>query len=287
MKYWQAISFCELDQLEPICKRAEALGFQGVTFGEHLVTAETATQAYDYSDDGRVLWDADTPWPDPWVQIAALARATERLEFMTTVYVLPMRDPFTAAKSISTAACIAGGRIHLGVGVGWQEMEFELVGRPYKARGRHLDEQLEILTKLWSGEMVEHRGEFYQFDRLQMSPAPPEPIPVLIGGHSAPAFRRAARHDGWAGACYPFEQLPALLEAARAERIAAAGSLDGYRMLAGCSDPSVERLRMMKELGVTDYLKPTWLKDGRAARSSLEDKLAEMERFAETYFACI
>src|SRR5690606_10774461 len=111
----------------------------------------------------------------------------------------------------------------------------------------------------------------------------PEKIPVLIGGHSPPAFRRAAKHDGWAGACYPYEELLPLLEAARAERLAV-GSLDDYRMLAGCSDPDMDRLRNMKALGVTDYLKPTWLKDGRAARSSLADKLAEMDQFADTYF---
>ena len=283
MKYWQAVSFCELDQLEPIAQRAEALGFCGVTFGEHLVTARTATQTYDYSDDGRVLWEAETPWPDPWVQIAALAKVTTRLRFMTTVYVLPMRDAFTAAKQISTAACISGGRVELGVGIGWQQMEFELVDRPYRTRGRHLDEQLEVMAKLWTGEMVEHQGDFYRFPPLQMSPPPPEKIPVLIGGHSPPAFRRAAKHDGWAGACYPYEELQPLLAMARAERLAV-GSLEDYRMLAGCSDPTVDRLRTMRELGVTDYLKPTWLKDGRATRSSLEEKLAEMERFAETYF---
>lgn len=284
MKYWQAISFCELDQLEAIAQEAEALGFCGVTLSDHLVTLETQTQAYDYSRDGQVLWNPETPWPDPWVQIAALARATTRLQFMTTVYVLPLRDPFTTAKSIATAACIAGGRIHFGVGVGWQRQEFELVGQPYEGRGRRADEQLEVLVKLWSGQMVEHDGEFYAFPRLQMSPAPPSRIPVLVGGHAPVAFRRAARHDGWVGQHHPHDELVPLLESALAARSQAEGDTAGFRLMAGCVDLTVDRLRHLKSLGMTDYLKPTWLSEGRVASVPLEDKLAEMRQFAETYF---
>lgn len=283
MRFWQAISFCEMEQLEPLAIRAEELGYFGVTFGEHLVTFETQSQAYPHSDDGNVLWEPDTPWPDPWVQAAALAKVTQRLEFLTTVYVLPMRDPFTAAKQIGTAACISGGRVHLGAGVGWQEMEFELVKKPFTGRGRHTDEQLEIMRKLWTGKMVSHEGEFYRFQPLQMAPAPPRPIPVWIGGHSPVALRRAARHDGWAGANYRFEDLLPLLEQVKHERLLQTGTLDGFRILAGLSDPSVERLKQLRELGVTDYLKPTWMKGGRAARSSLQEKYDELQRFAETY----
>lgn len=285
MKYWQAISFCELDQLEAIAQEAEALGFCGVTLSDHLVTLETQTQVYDYSDDGQVLWNPETPWPDPWVQFAALARVTSRLQFMTTVYVLPLRDPFTMAKSIATAACVAGaGRIHLGVGVGWQRQEFELVGQAYEGRGRRADEQLEVLDKLWSGEMVEHSGEFYSFPRLQMSPAPPSKIPILVGGHAPVAFRRAARHDGWVGQHHPYDELVPLLESATAARAHSGGSMGNFRLMAGCVDLTVDRLRRLKGLGMTDYLRPTWLSSGRVASVPLEEKLADMRQFAESYF---
>ena len=102
---------------------------------------------------------------------------------------------------------MTGGRVHLGVGVGWQKLEFSLGGQPFERRGRHVDEQLRVLRALWSGEMVEHDGEFYSFPRVRMLPTPAARVPIYIGGTSQAAFRRAASHDGWEGAVYPWEEI--------------------------------------------------------------------------------
>jgi probable F420-dependent oxidoreductase len=277
------MTFSDMGQLDELAQAAERLGYYGMTLGDHWVTARDQLENYLYSEDGSVSWRAETHWPDPWVQIAALAKVTRTLRFMTTVYVLPMRDVFSAAKAVSTAAVISGGRVHLGVGCGWQQLEFDLVRRPFRQRGRHFDEQLELLGKLWSGRMVEHRGAFYDFQPLQMSPPPPARIPIYIGGDSVLALRRAARYDGWVGAAYEYEKIPPLLAQLRRERESAGKSLDDFAVVLGCYDLTPERFEQLRALGVTDLLKLTWMRDGKAHAAPAAEKIADMAAFAQTY----
>jgi probable F420-dependent oxidoreductase len=285
MRFWHGFGYTPIEELEPLSLHAESLGFYGVTLGDHWITAEAQVDRYDIAKDGERPWEASVPWPDPWVQFAALSRATRALHFMTTVYILPLRDVFTAAKAISTAAAVSGGRIHLGVGVGWQSLEFSLSGQPFDRRGRHIDEQLEILEKLWTGEMVEHHGDFYDFPRLCMVPKPPMQIPVYVGGTSGAAFARAARQDGWEGAVYPWDEIEAYLASAKRARIEERGDLEGFRMVVGCTEPTPQRLEKLREWGVTDYLKPPWTDGLRATHTSLEHKLEDMSEFATTYLS--
>ena len=127
-----------------------------------------------------------------------MAAVTERLNFIQSVYVLPMRDPFHVAKALGTVARLSGYRIGLGLGLGWLKEEFDLLGHDFGTRGRRADEMVEVMRKLWTGELVEHHGEFYDFERLSMSPGMQGPVPVVVGGNSAPALRRVARlADGW------------------------------------------------------------------------------------------
>ena len=119
MEFWQAIAHTEMDQLVPFAKLAEEIGYEGVTSGDHFATPEQIASPYPYTVDRKRWENAKTIIPDPLIQCAALAQVTTRLRFMTTCYVLPMREPFAAAKAISTAAAISGNRLVLGVGVGW------------------------------------------------------------------------------------------------------------------------------------------------------------------------
>ena len=283
MRFWQGLGYTSFEEMEPLALHAESLGFYGVTLGDHWITAETQVDAYDISKDGSRPWEAEVPWLDPWVQFAALARATKRIHFMTTVYVLPLRDVFTAAKAISTAAVVSQGRMHLGVGVGWQSLEFSLSGQPFNRRGRHIDEQLEVLAKLWTGEMVEHHGDFYDFPRLNMVPKPPSTIPIYVGGRADASFARAARHDGWEGAVYPWDEIEPYIDQARRARLEHTGSLDGFRIIVGCTEPTVERMAQLEAWGVTDYLKPPWTDGLSNTHTSLDYKLEEMSVFAKTY----
>ncbi len=130
MKFWQSLAFVELDQMVELARFCEEVGFHGVSYGDHLVTTKDQVDEYLYRDSGNIFWSPETHWPDPWVLTAALAQATTTLHFLSTIYILPLRDPLIAAKALSTAAYLSGDRVTLGAGVGWQKAEFEMVGQP-------------------------------------------------------------------------------------------------------------------------------------------------------------
>ena len=148
MEFWQSIAVTEVDHLIEVSKIAEEVGFAGIAVADHLVKPQEIRSAYPYSEDGIPFWDADEPFPDPWVLIAAVARETTRVRFMPYVYVLPMRDPFSVAKAVSSAAVLSGDRVVLGAGVGWMKEEFDLAGQAFEARGRRTDEMGDSLRSL-------------------------------------------------------------------------------------------------------------------------------------------
>jgi alkanesulfonate monooxygenase SsuD/methylene tetrahydromethanopterin reductase-like flavin-dependent oxidoreductase (luciferase family) len=134
-----------------------------------------------------------------------MAAVTSRLQFTTGVYLAPVRHPLVVANAVSSAAVLSGGRVSIGTGVGWMEEEYAAAGQDFKNRGRRLVEMIEILRKLWTGDVLEHHGTFYDFEGLSISPAPERPIPIYRGGDSEPALRHAASLDGWIGSGYTWE----------------------------------------------------------------------------------
>ena len=198
MKFVLSTSFSSVIHLTQLAPVADTHGWHSMSFSDHVVNPKTIATPYPYTDDGSRRWPPFTDWPDPWVMIGALAAITKRLRFTNNIFVLPMRNPFLVAKAISTAAIISDNRVTAAIGVGWSGDEFALMDSNFKTRGKRTDEMLEILRLLWSGEYVEYQGEHYQFDSVEMNPAPTEYLPIWIGGISAPAMRRAARlGDGW------------------------------------------------------------------------------------------
>jgi alkanesulfonate monooxygenase SsuD/methylene tetrahydromethanopterin reductase-like flavin-dependent oxidoreductase (luciferase family) len=255
-----------------------------MALGDHLITFETQYQDYNYSKNAVVLWYPETHWPDPWVEIGALSQITATLKFMTTVYVLPMRDPVSAAKAVSTAARLSSNRVVLGIGIGWQESEFDLVDRDFSNRGARTDEMLTVMEGLMTGEMTEFSGRFYKVPRLQMSPGVTKRVPILVGGRSPAAYRRAARYDGWVGAQYKAEDLPEIVSALKAERMALGKSLDGFEIQTNLYDYSADTMKRVEDMGVTQIHRSAWLdENGRASKMTLKEKIDDMERFAEQF----
>lgn len=211
MKFWQSMFLCEGEQLFDAAQLVEEAGFDGATVSDHLIHFEHIDTPYPYSADGvPPSFTGHTVWPEAWSTCAALAAKTERLEFVTNVYIVPLRNPIELAKATSSVAYFSGGRICLGAGAGWMKEEFDLLGVDFKTRGKRFDESIEVLRKLWSGDMVEHHGDFFDFGPLQMTPAPEHTIPIYIGGTSKAALRRAASiGDGWMG---PGQTIEAALE---------------------------------------------------------------------------
>jgi probable F420-dependent oxidoreductase len=284
VKFWQCLAMIDMQELPILARHAEQLGFEGITLGEHLITFAEQYEHYDYSKNNQIRWYPQTHWPDPWVQIAALAQVTSTLKFLNTLYVLPLRDPFNIAKSVSTTANICEGRLILGAGIGWQESEFKLVGQEFHNRGKRSDEMLALMQLLWSGEPIEFHGEYYDFPRLQMAPGLDRPLPICIGGFSEPALQRAARHDGWVGVQHEMNEVESLLPALRACREALGKTMDGFQGALGLYENNSDNFARCEELGVTMLYRDAFCdENGMASVMSLDQKLQDMEDFANRY----
>ena len=282
MKFWQSVAFTSPDQLVAIARGAEAAGFEGVLLSEHLFVPDAYAARYPYSEGGTPDFDERSPFPDPWVTMTAMAAATSRLRFATMVYILPLHHPLEVAKAVGTASIFSDGRVVLGAGAGWMREEFEVLGVDFATRGKRFDECIEILRRVWRGGMVEYHGEIFSFDRLQMSPAPPHPIPIYIGGASKPALRRAARlGDGWLGAGNTPEQAEEILVELRRLREKAGRSTEAFDAIVPLvTPPELDTLRRLADLGATGSVSyPFAYTAGPDA--ALEQKLDVMQRFGE------
>jgi probable F420-dependent oxidoreductase len=175
-------------------KLAEAMGFDSVITVDHVVFPHSYTSVYPYSPTGRLPGGPDGPLPDPLIWMAAMAAVTTRLCFMTGVIILPLRNPFVLAKQVATLDSMSSGRIELGIGVGWLKEEFEALGVPFEKRGKRSDEYIAVMRKLWAEDGASFDGEFVKFREVSSNPKPlRRSVPIVIGGHSEAAARRAGR----------------------------------------------------------------------------------------------
>jgi probable F420-dependent oxidoreductase len=285
MKFVASLAFSPLDHYCDIARAAEAAGFDALALSDHVVHPERIDSPYPYTENHKPRWEPFTPWPDPWVAIGAMAAVTTRLRFFTSVYVLPMRNPFQVAKIVATAAVLSNNRIALGVGAGWMEEEFELLEQPFRQRGKRMDEMLEVMRTLWAGGMVEHHGEFYDFDRLEMSPVPSRPIPVYVGGLSKPALRRAARNDGWLSDLHSTAELKEIVAQLRALREESDRADNPFHVLASATDAfDIDGYRRLEDVGVTHLVTMPWVFYG-GRLDSLDSKRDGIRRFGEEIIA--
>ncbi|SDO42650.1 TIGR03619 family F420-dependent LLM class oxidoreductase [Lentzea jiangxiensis] len=279
MKFTVGIAMSPLDQLTELARCAEECGYSSIALPDSLFFSEKVSADYPYTPDGSRMWNADTPWVDPFVAAAAMGAVTSRIRFYTQVLKLGSRNPLLLARQVGSVAHLTGNRFGLGVGLGWSPEEFEWCGVPYRNRGPRVDEMIDVLKLVLGGGMVEYHGDYFDFDRLQMSPAPTEPVPFYVGGHSPAALKRAARAgDGWTSAMIKFADLeqviadltdlgaferPFEVQAVCVDRF----GLDGYRQLAG--------------IGVTDTIVVPWLFYGVGFDGSLQAKKDGLRRFAD------
>jgi probable F420-dependent oxidoreductase len=278
MRYYISSAFLKTPEIVEIARAADDLGYDGIAIPDHVVNLETLQTPYPYTDDGQRRWQPFTEWPDPWVLVGALAQATTRLRFITTVYIPAMRNPYSAAKAIGTAALLAAGRVELGIGVGWCREEFELMGQQFEARGRRTDEMLSLMRALWEPGWTEFHGDFYQAPRLEMQPTPPR-IPVYVGGLSDIALRRAARNDGWIGDLISTDR--AIEAAARLRELRAESglSLDDFTILTPLTDAvTIADYERAEAAGITGILTMPWMFYA-GPDASLAEKVEGMQRF--------
>lgn len=264
MRFHQSVTFLPVDQGFALAKAADVQGYDGVYVSDHMFFPRERSSRYTYStsEDGAPgfgdHWDPETHWPDAWCYIAAMAAATSKLCFTTGVYVAPARDLVTVAKQVGTVAVMSGGRANLGVGVGWSKEEFDATGQQFGNRGKRLDDMIPALRALWRGGWVEYHGAFYDVAPMRMEPSPQGHVNIYGGGHSAPAFRRAAELcDGWiAAGAYQEEEAEQYLSALEEARHRAGRRAEPFDIfLSLWTRPDLDTYRRFEEkFGVTDFL---------------------------------
>lgn len=182
-----------------VCRRAEAAGFESIWGGEHVIMPDAIVSKYPYTPDGKIPAEPETPIPDPLIWLAFAAAAAPSLRLGTCILIVPQRNPLILAKELATLDQLSGGRVELGLGVGWMKEEFDALGVPWERRGARNDEYIEAMRALWAGPHAEYHGDFVDFEPATCSPRPVNGnIPVIVGGDSDAAVRRAARvADGY------------------------------------------------------------------------------------------
>jgi probable F420-dependent oxidoreductase len=278
---------------------AEALGYDSVWTGDHVVYPVESSSPYPYHRGG-----AYSPTPlvayDALVVLSVVAGCTERVELGTGVLVLPQRNPLLTAKQVASLDSLAGGRVILGVGAGWLVEELEALDAPDPSRrGEVLEEWIAILRACWSDEVPRYDGRFYRFDPVHFDPLPARAVPILVGGNSRGALRRAgAIGDGWFGTAVTLDEARASIAAVRrhaeeAGRDPAALTVGaGYtvritaeereheRHLLGTPTQIAERVHALAEVGF-DHIELRFAPMRDPGERSLEAALEMIEQFAE------
>jgi probable F420-dependent oxidoreductase len=281
LKFWQAVTWMEPEQMLDVARFAEAVGFSGLMLGDHGVFPENIQTRYPYSADGKPPMTPDSYYPDCWASIGAMAAVTTRIRFSVGVYVLPLRNVFEVARAAGTLSIFSANRFILGVGTGWMKEEFDIYGVDFHTRGRRYEEMIAVLHKLWAGGMVEHHGELIDFPRLQISPAPAQPIPIYMGGAAPVALERTARvADGWIGAGNTPDEVPRILSSLRELRERAGRAHLPFEAVFGLSTPpDVDTFRRLEAQGMTTGIAYPF-KYALGPLSALDDKKRVMEDFA-------
>lgn len=195
--------FADPDWIAPFAREAEHLGIESIVLPEHVVLAVDYSSRYPYSKSGRVPLPHDCVIPDPLDTLAYVAGVTDSLGLATGLLVLPMHSPLVLAKRAATVDRLSGGRLRLGVGLGWLREEIEAGGVDFASRGDRADEAIDAVRALWRGDPARGAsfgGRYYAFDGVQSFPRPLRPggVPIEVGGTSPAAIRRAARRgNGW------------------------------------------------------------------------------------------
>lgn len=281
MKFVVSLAFSPPTELCRLARAADESGFAAAAISDHVVHPKEIQTPYPYTEDGKPRWEPFTPWPDPWVAIGAMAAVTERLRFLSSVFVLPMRNPFAVAKAVGTAAVMSGNRVALGIGVGWMKDEFLLMEQDFHTRGKRTNEMIEVLRKLWAGGWVEHHGKFYDFDPLEMSPVPGEEVPIYVGGVSEAALRRAAtRGDGWISDVHSSEELKAIRKKLLAYRRDSERADRPFEIFAVADDAfDLDGYKRLHDAGITHLMTMPWFFYPDA--DSTEGKCDSMRRFRD------
>lgn len=287
MQFWCGTPFMKTTESLAVARMIDEAGYDGMICADHLIYPRDLRSPYP-SPTGKPGWPPETAWPDTWVLIGAMAAVTSRLRFSNAVYIAPARPLLEVAKQVATAAELSEGRVSLGVGIGWMREEYELLGQEFSNRGKRLDEMIPALRALWQGGWVSWHGEHYQVPEMMIEPHPPQPVPILCGGESEAALRRAATLcDGWIGTAYTWDQAVSYVDRLTGLRREFGRDTEPFEiMLALMEAPSVEAYRRAEDIGITAVMCAPWMMDPDTnGGTDVERYRGPIKRFAESIVA--
>ena len=258
-----------------VAEEADRLGFESIWMSDHLVFPLDMEGSPHPGEDTPPV-PPSTPVYDTFAWLATIAARTERIRLGTNVYLLGLRHPFAAARAVQTLDRVSQGRAEIGIGVGWLRQEWQAAGLDPRSRGRRLDEALAVCKRLWSEEVVEHHGEFFDFGPVAFEPKPlqrPWP-PIHVGGESEAALRRAALSgNGWYGLAHTLESAKTQVARLR-EILEEAGREDEpFEVTLGGRLRQPEEIELWEQAGVDRLVVSPW------QRSS--ECLGALQRYAD------
>jgi probable F420-dependent oxidoreductase len=242
---------------------AEEAGFESLWTVEHVIVPAGYESQYPYSPTGKMPGKEDNPIPDPLVWLTWVAAHTRTIKLATGILILPQRNPIVLAKEVATLDLLSGGRVILGVGVGWLKEEFDAIGVDFADRGPITDEYVDAMRALWRDDEASFKGRWTSFERAKMYPKPAQAggVPIHVGGHSRAAARRAGRlGDGFFPARGSLEDLTELFEVARVAAKEAGRDPSAIEMTCGGA-MDVDGVRRFADAGADRIVIPAFGRD--------------------------
>jgi probable F420-dependent oxidoreductase len=285
MNFAYHATMCDPSFYLPLAIAAEEAGFDTFTLPDSICYPEKSDSKYPYNGTGDREFLEGVPFLEPFVVVPAMAAVTSKIRFTTSVMKLAIRQPVVVAKQLSSVAFLSNNRFVFGVGISPWPDDFAACQIPWEKRGKRMDEMMDIVRGLLTGEYFSYDGEIFQIESMQITPAPSKPVPMLIGGHSKPALRRAAlRADGFIHAGGTSDELKALID-----------EIDGYRkeygrdhlpfeyQSMGAEAFSLDGVKKLEDIGVSEAVvgfRNAY--DGTPDTQTLDEKIGQMNWFADT-----
>jgi probable F420-dependent oxidoreductase len=288
MRFTYAEAMTDATFYPELARAAEAAGYASMTVADSLIYPTHSDSTYPYTEDGNREFLEGKEFLETMTLCAALGAVTTTLRFTPFVLKLPIRPPVLVAKQASSIAFMTGNRLGLGVGLSpWKE-DYSVMGVPWERRGKRFDECIDILKGLTAGGEFEFHGEFYDIQPITMTPAPTEPIPILVGGHADAALRRAVvRGHGWMHGGGPQDELDRLLD--RIDEIRKEEGVDDQpfeKHVISMDAYAVDGVKRLEDRGVTDVIVGFRIPYVKGPDTEpLEKKVQHLERFAEDVIA--
>ncbi|MBI3768127.1 MAG: LLM class F420-dependent oxidoreductase [Deltaproteobacteria bacterium] len=259
LMYVNAGPFAFPEMLTHLAQTAERVGVESMWTVEHVVIPVGYASTYPYDPSGKIPAPDQVPIPDPLLALSYLAAVTKTLRLATGILILPQRHPLYVAKEVATLDVLSHGRVILGIGVGWLAEEFEALGIPFAERGARTAEMVRAMRSLWKDEAEPFHGKFYRWEKLESHPKPVQKpgVPIVVGGHTELAARRAARYgDGFFPGVADEAKLTSLLAIMRDECRKLGRDPATIEVTSGRATPDLDGVKRLRDLGVSRFMVP-------------------------------